>query len=107
MSNSITLSALGPGPTMTTPSGSFFLSGATILCTVSLGASLVYKIDVSNDGVNWNVADLGIGVFGTFNAAASGLTSSINFAVTSYTNYWRLNVTSYTSGSVSASFAPS
>ena len=107
MTNTITLNNLGPGPTMKTPASSVGQSGlaATIICTISSGASLTYEIDVSNDGANWNIADSGIGVYGGGLLPASGLSSNINYALGGFTAYWRLNITSYTSGSVSAAYA--
>ena len=104
-----TLSNLGAGAPMATPAGSPFTAQSnlapTIVSTVSPGASLTYEIDVSNDGVNWNVATAAIGVVDGNVTPASGLTGNINFGLVAWTTYWRINVTSYTSGSVSAAYA--
>ena len=103
--NSVTLSAVGPSAAIpianhsnqpslvNVPANPWSPMLATIVCVLSPGASLVYNIEFSNDGINF-LPD----------ANASNLASGIIYATGAFTNYWRLNVLSWSSGSVSAAY---
>jgi len=63
----------------------------SIIACISAGGSLTFNIEFSNDGVNFNA-----------DSASSGLTSSTNYSITADIAFWRLNVTAFSSGSVTA-----
>ncbi len=65
----------------------------TIIVAFAPGTVLTYNIEFSNDGINY-VPD----------SNAMGLTTPIIFSTGAYTLWWRLNCTSYASGSVTASY---
>ena len=102
----VSLSAAGASPPIYITPGpsSYFLpiSSLGLICTVSPGASLVYSVQVSADPItgsnpnltNWNNHDVLTNQAGSAN-------SNIVYPVTAV----RLNVTSYTSGSVNLGVA--
>lgn len=81
-----------PGQPVNSPLNPWSALVASVIAVVSAGGSLTFNIEFSNDGVNFNP-----------DAASTGLTSSTNYSLVAFVNFWRLNVTAYTSGSVSAS----
>ncbi len=78
----------------------------SVLATISAGAALTYNIEVTNDNVevfdyspaagNWNVVD-----------NANALTASANFTLQAQVRAIRINITSYTSGTVNLAAASS
>jgi hypothetical protein len=83
-------------PPYLTPSSNYLLG---LICTVSAGASLTYSVQVTADqkptaGGNWNNHDILVSQTGSAN-------SNIAYPVTGI----RLNVTSYSSGSVNLGIA--
>ncbi len=66
---------------------------ATIICALAPGTLMTYNIEFSNDGVNY-VPD----------ANATGLSGPVIYATGAYSLYWRLNCTSFTSGSIMAAY---
>ena len=106
MVQSVTLSAIGVslpqhlpnhndnlgGIPVTTPSNPFNGQLPSVIAFVSSGATITYNIEFSQDGTSF-VSD----------PASTGLTASINYVLAGFVNFWRINVTAYTSGSVTAS----
>ena len=66
---------------------------ATIICAFAPGTVMVYNIEFSNDGVNF-VPDTN----------ATNLNAPIIFATGAFTRFWRLNCTTYSSGSITAAY---
>jgi hypothetical protein len=82
-----------PTPVLAYTGPAIYFTGLlpSIIAYLSAGADLTFNIEFSNDGVNFNP-----------DTASSGLSASINYSITAAVAYWRLNVTAYISGSVTA-----
>lgn len=88
-----------------TPSNPFNGLAPALIVNLSSGASLTYNIEVTGEPTQgtsaggypsteaWNQAD-----------SASGLTVSVNYAFSGCVQAVRINITSYTSGTLTASF---
>ena len=90
------LNAVGPGPwvAFSEPPGG---RAPSILCGLSAGAVLIYNVEVSGDSPPPSAQPSN--VF-PLDASSVGLTASQNFTITSLIWWVRVNITSYTSGTL-------
>ena len=103
--NSVVVSALGPTPGLAVrnhqnqdrlvnaSANPWSPMLATIICAFAPGTVAIYNIEFSNDGVNY-VPD----------ANATGLSGPVIYATGAYSLFWRINCTSFTSGSIMAAY---
>lgn len=75
----VTLTGTGPTSALTIDLGRF-RNGVGLLCTVDVGATAAYSVEVSGDNIHWNLHDV------IFNRTASA-NDSIAYPV----NFVRLN----------------
>ena len=107
---SVTINAFGASPAVPVPSYGTPNNGAvalvnvtpqtpgpllpTIIITISSDFSGLFELDWSNDGVNWAP-----------DPTIVNYSASVIFTTSGYAAYWRLNCTSYSSGSITATYA--
>ena len=104
-SNSVVCSALGPTPGLpvknhqsherlvNAAANPWSPMLATIICAFVPGTVAIFNIEFSNDGANY-VPD----------ANATALSGPIIYATGAYSLFWRINCTSFTSGSIIAAY---
>lgn len=89
----VSLSAQGASPGLVLLDRPESQMATMIYVNLSPGASIIYNIELSGDNIHWNVSD-----------NALNLSANINYRFDGLFGYVRVNITSYISGTLTASF---